>query len=161
MNDVHKGDEIIAIIIQWRNEGMKSSTSVTLQGHPRGRGPNPVKGPGTRFSKVPKLFKSILGDIILFVSSKRRRLEAPNLAVMLIFIPYTACEKTSFTEYAGRSFTNGFSGPKSFQDFRETDPCFSKVPKLFGSFSGATFPFISSQRSVLHNIRTSLNDHGT
>ena len=40
--------------------------------------------PGTRFSKVPKLFGRILGDIILFVSSKRRRLEARNFAVIFI-----------------------------------------------------------------------------
>ena len=37
--------------------------------------------PGTRFSKVPKLFGRVSGDIILFVSSKRRRLEAQNFAV--------------------------------------------------------------------------------
>ena len=59
---------------------------------------------------------------ILVVSSKRKRLEAENLAVISIFIPFTAYEKTSFTEEAGRSFTNGFSGPKSVRDFRETGP---------------------------------------
>ena len=37
--------------------------------------------PGTRFSKVPKLFGRVSGEIILFVSSKRRRLEAQNFAV--------------------------------------------------------------------------------
>ena len=66
--------------------------------------------PGARFSKVPKLFGRISGDIIVFVSSKRRRFEARNFAVILIFIPFTIYEKTSFTKYAGRSFTNGFSG---------------------------------------------------
>ena len=81
-------------------------------------------GPGACFSKVPKLFGPISGDIILFVSSKRRRLEARNFAVILIFIPFTTYEKTSFTEKAGRSFTNGFSDPKSSRDFRETGPCF-------------------------------------
>ena len=78
--------------------------------------------PGACFSKVPKLFGRISADIILFVSSKRRRLEARNFAVILIFIPFTTYEKTSFTEKAGRSFTNGFSGPKSSRDFRETGP---------------------------------------
>ena len=78
--------------------------------------------PGACFSKVPKLFGRISGGIILFVSSKRRRLEARNFAVILIFIPFTTYEKTSFTEKAGRSFTNGFSGPKSSRDFRETCP---------------------------------------
>ena len=35
---------------------------------------------------------------ILFVSSKRRRLEARNFAVIFIFIPFTTYEKTSFAE---------------------------------------------------------------
>ena len=78
--------------------------------------------PGARFSKVPKRFGRISGDIIIFVSSKRRRIEARNFAVILIFIPFPTYEKTSFTEKAGRSFTNGFSGPKSCRDFRETCP---------------------------------------
>ena len=54
--------------------------------------------PGACFSKVPKLFGRISGDIILFVSSKRGRLEARNFAVIFIFIPSTTCEKISFTE---------------------------------------------------------------
>ena len=53
---------------------------------------------GACFSKVPKLFGRISGDIILYVSSKRRRLEARNFAVILFFIPFTTYEKTSFTE---------------------------------------------------------------
>ena len=77
---------------------------------------------GARFSKVPRLFGRISGDIILFVSSKRRCPEARNFADILIFISYTTYEKISFTEWAGRSFTNGFSGPKSLRDFRETGP---------------------------------------
>ena len=54
--------------------------------------------PGACFSKVLKLFERILGDIILFVSSKGRRLKARNVAVIFIFIPFTTYEKTSFTE---------------------------------------------------------------
>ena len=79
---------------------------------------------GACFSKVPKLFGLISGDIVLFVSSKLRRLEARNFAVIFIFIPFTTYEKTSFTECAGQSFTNGFSGPKRVRDFRETGPRF-------------------------------------
>ena len=37
-----------------------------------------------RFSKIPKLFGWIAGDIILFVSSQRRRLETRNFAAILI-----------------------------------------------------------------------------
>ena len=43
--------------------------------------------------------RNFSGDnIVLFVSSKRRRLEARNFAFILIFIPRTTNEKTSFTE---------------------------------------------------------------
>ena len=66
--------------------------------HPVASGSSPVVRSGARFSKVPKHFGHISGDIILFVSSKRRRLEAPNFAVILIFIPFTTYEKTSLTE---------------------------------------------------------------
>ena len=44
---------------------------------------------GACFSKVPKRLGRISGDIILFVSSKRRRLEARNFAVIFIFISFT------------------------------------------------------------------------
>ena len=53
---------------------------------------------GARFSKDLKPFGRISGEIILFVCSKRRRLEARNFEVVLIFIPSTTYEKTSFTE---------------------------------------------------------------
>ena len=48
---------------------------------------------GACFSKVPKLFGSISGNIILFVSSERRRLEARNFAAIFIFILFTTYEK--------------------------------------------------------------------
>ena len=54
--------------------------------------------PGTCFSKLRKLFGRIWSDIILFVSSKLKGLEARNFAVGIIFIPFTTYEKTSFTE---------------------------------------------------------------
>ena len=77
---------------------------------PKSFGTFEKRAPVARFSKVPKLFGRISGDLILFVSSKWRRLEARNFAVILIVIPFTTYQKTSFTELAGRSFTNGFSG---------------------------------------------------
>ena len=60
--------------------------------------PEPEKNQGPRFSKVPKVFGYTSGDIILFVSSNRRRLEARNFAVIFILIRFTTYEKTSFTE---------------------------------------------------------------
>ena len=77
---------------------------------------------GARFSKELKPFGRISGETILFISSKRRRLEARNFEVVLIFIPSTTYEKNSFTEYADCSFTNGSLGLKSFRDFRERAP---------------------------------------
>ena len=56
------------------------------------------RAPGACFSKVPKLFGRISGNIILFVSSKLRPLEARNFAVIFSCILFTTCEKTSFTE---------------------------------------------------------------
>ena len=50
------------------------------------------------FSKVLKLFGRISDDVILFVFSKLRRLEARDFSVTIIFIPFTTYEKTSFTE---------------------------------------------------------------
>ena len=84
-------------------------------------------GPGAHFSKVPKLYGRNMSDIILFVSSKRRRLKERNFAVILIPIPFTTYEKTNFTEQAGRCFTNDFSGLKTFRYFRQTDPCQDKT----------------------------------
>ena len=42
-----------------------------------------------RFSKVPKLYGRISGDMILLVFMKRRGLVVRNSAVILIFIPFT------------------------------------------------------------------------
>ena len=58
----------------------------------------PRARPGARFSKVPKLFGRTSGDIIIFVSSKRKRLEPRNFAAILILIPFTTYERASFTE---------------------------------------------------------------
>ena len=58
------------------------------------------KGQATKQATVKwsiKLFGCISGDIILFVSSKQRRLEARNFAVILFFIPFTTNEKPSVT----------------------------------------------------------------
>ena len=51
-----------------------------------------VLGPASRKSR------NFSGDVILLVSSKRRRLEARNIAGIFIFIPFTPYENTSFTQ---------------------------------------------------------------
>ena len=62
------------------------------------------KTPGTCFSKVPKLFGRISGDIILFVSSKRRRLEARNFAIIFTFTPFTTYEKNQLYRISRSEF---------------------------------------------------------
>lgn len=62
---------------------------------------------GPFLEKSRWLFGRISRDI-LFVSLEWRRLQARNLAIILILIPVTTYEKTSYTESAGRSFKNGF-----------------------------------------------------
>ena len=53
----------------------------------------PVSRKSRKFSGI-----MISGDIILFVSSKRRRLEARNFAVIFVLISFTTYEKTSLME---------------------------------------------------------------
>ena len=49
-------------------------------------------------------------------------LRRQNLTVSLLFVTLKTCLKIGFPEQAVGRFTNGFSGPKSFWDFRETGP---------------------------------------
>ena len=53
---------------------------------------------------------------------RTRAYEARNFAVIFIFIPFTTFVKTSFTELACRSFTNGLSGRKRFGTFEKGAP---------------------------------------
>ena len=79
---------------------------------------------GAHFAEVPKLFGRIMAAL-----SQRERIEAQNFAVILILVPFTTYEKTSFTEQAGRIFMNGFS------DSRETGACWTVIPRHPKSYS--------------------------
>ena len=100
---------------------------------------------------VSRKSRNFWGDIILFLSWKRKRSKTRNFAVILLFIPFKSCEKNSFTERAGRSFTDGFSDPKRFRDFRQTGRWHlnagSKVEVVFFFFFWYFFSKIFSQRS--------------
>ena len=74
--------------------------------------------PRDSFLESPETFRVHVVWQIFFVSSKPWRLEARNLVGILIFIPFTTYEKTSFTEIV--EIEIDFSGPKGFRDFRET-----------------------------------------
>ena len=103
---------------------------------------------------VSRKSRNFSGDIILFVSWKRRRSKTRNCTVILIFLPITSCGKTSFAEQAGRSFTDGFSDPKSFRDFRETGPWrdFLVPPAMIVSFASVfrdvTLAFGGTSRGI-------------
>ena len=96
-----------------RNEAFMASTS----GHIRVK--RTYSTPVARFSKVPKLFGRISGDIVLFVFSKRRRLRARNLAVILIFLPFTTYEKTSFPNERVGVLGTAFRARKVFGAFEK------------------------------------------
>ena len=85
----------------------------------RRRSPTGSEG---RFSKVPKLFGSISGATIPFISSQRRGSKPSNFAILLVFLILKTCKKISFSKQADCSLTTSFSGPKSSRDFRETGP---------------------------------------
>ena len=78
--------------------------------------------PGARFSKVPKLFGSVSGATIPFISSQRRGSKPSNFAILLVFLILKTCQKVSFSKQADCSLTTSFSGPKISRDFRETGP---------------------------------------
>ena len=78
--------------------------------------------PGGRFSKVPKLYGPLLGVTIPFVIRERRAFDSSNFRVIFLFVALKTCEKIGPPKQAVGNFTFGFSGPKSFRDFRETGP---------------------------------------
>ena len=81
-----------------------------------------INQPGACFSNVPKLFGLISGATIPFMSSQRRGSQPSNFAILLVLFTLRIWLKISFSKHADCSLTNGFSGPKSTRDFRETGP---------------------------------------
>ena len=97
--DIHNFHKFISVFEESNNWECSCSQLDRMLVHCRvERDKEIMTAPGARFSKVPRLFGRISGDIILFVSSKRRCPEARNFADILIFISYTTYEKISFTE---------------------------------------------------------------
>ena len=80
-----------------------------------------MSSPGACFSKVPKRFGQIFGVTIPFISSQRRGSKPSNFAILLIFFTLKQCFKKHWKQ-ADCSLRTGFSGPKSFRDFREIGP---------------------------------------
>ena len=94
-----------------------SSTGWALHRHRWSLGSIPFQGPVSRKSR------NFSGDRSLFITSKWRRSETRNIAVILIFVPFTTHQKTSFQHrISGSEFYKWLFGPKSFRDFWETGP---------------------------------------
>ena len=95
----------------------------------------PISRPGACFSKVPKRFGRISGDIILFVSSKRRHLEARNFAVInfLFLFPLQLMKRPALQNKQVVVFQMAFRAQKVLGTFEKRAPGahFSKVPRTF------------------------------
>ena len=81
-------------------------------------------GTGDPFLESPETLRAIFysGVTIPFVSQKRRGFKTSNFTVIFLFVTLKTCSKLGFPKQTVGSFTNGFSGPKSYRDFRETSP---------------------------------------
>ena len=67
------------------------------------------------------------GDTTLFVSSKRRRLDAQNFAVIFIFIFHTTYEKDQLHRISGSEFYEWLFGPEHFSGFSRNGSLFLGV----------------------------------
>ena len=81
---------------------------------------NQLLGPVSLKSR--NFFGRISGDIILLVSSKRRRLEAQNLAVILIFHSLTTYQKKQLYRISGSEFYEWLVGPEKFAGLSRNGP---------------------------------------
>ena len=96
-------------------------------------------GPGACFSKVPKLFGTISGATIAFISSQRRGSKPSNFAILLVFLILKTCKKISVSKQGDCNLTTSFSGPKSSRDVRETGPWSSCLANYFKMTFFVTF----------------------
>ena len=93
--------------------------------------------PEARFSKVPKLYGPFSDVTIPFGNQERRAFNSSNFTVNFLFVTLKTCQKIGFPKQAVGNFTDGFSGPKRFRDFRETGPwgpCFERPETLRAIF---------------------------
>ena len=95
---------------------------------------------GACLSKVPKLFELISGDIILFVSSKRRRLEARNFAIIFFLFPLQHMKRSALQNKQVVILRMSFRARKVLRTFEKRAPSLrfrttkTKTPGLIISF---------------------------
>ena len=97
-------------------------TKISFQSHFKvHQGTTCILFPWARFSKS----RNLSGDMILFVSSKRRRLETRNFAVILIFNPFATYEKTASQNERVAVLRMAFRARNVFGTFKKRAPCLS------------------------------------
>ena len=74
------------------------------------------------FLESPELYGPFSGVTIPLVSQERKGLKVTKLHSQVSFCYFENMLKDRLSKTSGWQFTNGFSGPKSFRDFRETGP---------------------------------------
>jgi len=77
------------------------------------------------FLESPETFRAHSGGIILFASSKRKRLEVRNFAVILIFIPFTTYHKKLLYRISGSQLYEWLFGPDTFSGLLRNGPLYS------------------------------------
>ena len=73
-------------------------------------------------SQKSRNFTGIFWVKILSVSQGRRGFKSSSFTVSFLFVTLKTYLKLGFSKQAAGRFSNGFSGPKMFRDFRETSP---------------------------------------
>ena len=94
-----------------------------------------LQGPGACFSKVPRAFwaRKAIRQTPAFLFCKAGLLICCKGNKSKNNCKVSCLETPSFWRYKENYVTR--NAPEKFRDFRETGPCFSKVPKLFGCHS--------------------------
>ena len=83
------------------------------------------------FVRTPETFLAYFGchnSLYIFATPRSK---PSNFAIPLDFLILKTYQKISFSKQADCNLTTGFSRSKSSRDFRETEACFSKVPRTF------------------------------
>jgi len=105
---------------------------------------------GACFSKVPKLFGRISGDIILFFSKRRRPKHETLQLSSFLFLLQRHMKRPALQNKQAVILRMAFSGPKSSGDFRETGP----RPKLFKGCIVLSSVWTTGTRACFKSWRT-------
>ena len=126
-------------------------------------------GSRARFSKVPKLFRWHNHSFCIFKTKASR--DTTLCSHFYFLFSLQLMKRQALQNKQVGSFTNSFSGPKSFWDFRETGLWFEKIPLVTNAFQcPATkttreaewyfyFCMLTGSLSNLRNINSNYKQH--